>query len=69
MLFGLCIYLSARETQVKAQSSGCDLLSISDAILRGITAQTQQVTRSAGGGLAWPGILRKLDRINPEYDK
>ncbi|MFB0911939.1 MAG: class II aldolase, partial [Glaciecola sp.] len=27
----------------------------------------KQVTRSAGGSLAWPGILRKLDRVNPGY--
>ncbi|MDP5029816.1 MAG: class II aldolase/adducin family protein [Paraglaciecola sp.] len=67
----LFMYLLERscEIQLKAQSTGCDLLPIPNAILKGIRAQAEQVTRSAGGGLAWPGLLRKLDRINPGYDK
>ncbi|MEP7702596.1 class II aldolase/adducin family protein [Paraglaciecola sp. 25GB23A] len=67
----LFMYLLERscEIQLKAQSTGCDLLPIPDVILGGIRTQAQQVTRSAGGALAWPGILRKLDRINPGYDK
>lgn len=67
----LFMYLLERscEIQLKAQSTGCDLLPIPNAILRGIRAQAEQVTRSAGGGLAWPGLLRKLDRINPGYDQ
>jgi ribulose-5-phosphate 4-epimerase/fuculose-1-phosphate aldolase len=67
----LFMYLLERscEIQLKAQSTGCELLPIPDAILGGIRAQAQQVTRSAGGSLAWPGILRKLERINPGYDK
>ena len=28
----------------------------------------QQVSRGIGGGLAWPGCLRKLDRESPGYD-
>jgi hypothetical protein len=27
----------------------------------------KQVTRGAGFGLAWPGLLRKLDRVDPSY--
>jgi hypothetical protein len=27
----------------------------------------KQVTRGAGGGIAWPGLLRKLDRLDPGY--
>jgi hypothetical protein len=25
------------------------------------------VLKGAGGGLAWPGLLRRLDRVNPGY--
>jgi hypothetical protein len=25
------------------------------------------VTRGAGAALAWPGLLRKLDRLDPSY--
>lgn len=57
----------ACEIQIKAQATGQDMIKIPDQILAGIQAQAKQVTRSAGGALAWPGILRKLDRVNPGY--
>lgn len=55
------------EIQLKAQATGQEMIQIPDQILQGIQAQAEQVTRSAGGSLAWPGILRKLDRSNPGY--
>jgi ribulose-5-phosphate 4-epimerase/fuculose-1-phosphate aldolase len=55
------------EIQLEAQATGQRLITIPDVILDGIQAQAKQVTRSAGGSLAWPGILRKLDRTNPGY--
>jgi ribulose-5-phosphate 4-epimerase/fuculose-1-phosphate aldolase len=66
----LFMYLLERscEIQLKAQSTGKELLPIPANILAGIQAQAKQVTRSAGGSLAWPGILRKLDRVLPGYD-
>ena len=57
------------EIQLQAQASGQELIPIPEHILAGIRAQAKQVTRSAGGALAWPGILRKLDRTNPGYDE
>ncbi|MGS2720766.1 class II aldolase/adducin family protein [Paraglaciecola aestuariivivens] len=65
----LYMYLleTACQIQLKAQASGQKLLPIDSAILAGIQSQAEQVTRSAGGLLAWPGILRKLDRVNPGY--
>jgi hypothetical protein len=27
-----------------------------------------QVTRGLGGALVWPGLLRRLQRLNPGYD-
>jgi len=30
-------------------------------------AQAKTVTNNMGGALAWPGLLRKLDRIDPSY--
>jgi ribulose-5-phosphate 4-epimerase/fuculose-1-phosphate aldolase len=55
------------EIQIMAQSTGTPLIPIPDKILAGIQAQGEQVTRSAGGALAWPGILRKLDREQADY--
>lgn len=57
------------EIQLQAQATGQPMIKIPDQILQGIQAQAEQVTRSAGGALAWPGILRKLDRVNPGYDQ
>jgi glutathione S-transferase len=34
-----------------------------------VQQQAAEVTRSAGGSLAWPGILRKLNHVNPGYDQ
>jgi len=52
--------------QVRAKSGG-ELVHISPQIVEGAQAQWQQVTKGAGGGLAWPALLRKLDRLDPSY--
>ncbi|HSQ70465.1 MAG TPA: class II aldolase/adducin family protein [Steroidobacteraceae bacterium] len=53
--------------QVRAQAGGAELLPVDPRILAGAKAMAQEVTRSMGGNLAWPGLLRKLDRSNPGY--
>ena len=57
----------ACEIQLLAQSSGQELITIPDAILAGIQQAGQAVTRNAGGQLAWPGLLRRLDRLSAPY--
>lgn len=61
------IFQRACEIQLKAQATGEPLVPISSQILAGIKAQASEVTKSAGGQLAWPGILRKLDRMCPDF--
>ncbi|MEM5310475.1 class II aldolase/adducin family protein [Paraburkholderia sp. JHI869] len=54
--------------QVRAQAGGSKLLPIAQPILEGIKQQIAQVTRGVStGALAWPGLLRRLDRMNPGY--
>ncbi len=53
--------------QVGAMSGGQPLRRISQAIVGGAQEQWEQVTRGSGGGLAWPALLRKLDRLDPGY--
>ena len=53
--------------QVRAQSGGPHLNRISDAIVDGAEEQWERVTHGAGGGLAWPALLRKLDRIDAGF--
>ena len=61
------ILQQACRIQILAQSGGGDLIQIPAPILAGIQAQSQEVLKHAGGALAWPGLLRKLDRLNPGY--
>lgn len=58
---------SACRAQILAQSGGGDLLMIPTPIVQGIKAQAAQVMKGVGGNLAWPGLLRKLERIDPSY--
>ena len=58
---------TACQTQLLAQSGGGSLLPIDARILAGIQAQAEEVTKGLGGQLAWPGLLRKLDREDPGY--
>ncbi len=58
---------TACQIQVMAQSSGNDLIEVPAPIVDGITAQAEQVTKGLGGQLVWPGLLRKLDRLDSSY--
>jgi ribulose-5-phosphate 4-epimerase/fuculose-1-phosphate aldolase len=53
--------------QVRAQAGGGELTQVPQSIIDGAMAQAAAVTRGAGGQLAWPGLLRRLDRIDPSY--
>jgi ribulose-5-phosphate 4-epimerase/fuculose-1-phosphate aldolase len=53
--------------QVRALSGGAPVRRIGSRILEGAEQQWDIVTRGAGGGLAWPALLRKLDSVNPGY--
>jgi ribulose-5-phosphate 4-epimerase/fuculose-1-phosphate aldolase len=53
--------------QIRAQSGGGKLRHISKDIIDGAQGVWDVVTRGAGAGLAWPALLRKLDRIDPSY--
>lgn len=61
------LFEAACMIQIRAQSGGGELISIDPRIIAGVKAATQQVTKNAGGSLAWPGLLRRLDRRNPGY--
>lgn len=53
--------------QLLAQSGGVELVRIPDEVLAAIPAQEAVVTRGSRGMLAWPGLLRKLDRMAANY--
>lgn len=58
---------TACQTQVMAQSSGGELVHIPQPIVDGIQAQAEVVLKGLGGQLAWPGLLRKLDRLDTGF--
>jgi ribulose-5-phosphate 4-epimerase/fuculose-1-phosphate aldolase len=53
--------------QVRAQSGGGKLRHISQGIVDGAQEQWERVTHGAGGNLAWPALLRKLDRVDSGF--
>ena len=56
------------EIQVRAQAQNAELIPIPQAVLDGAAASMKKATNGAGAGIAWPALLRKLDRVNPGYD-
>ena len=58
---------TACQTQIMAQSSGGELVMVPQPIVDGILAQAELVTKGMMGQLAWPGLLRKLDRLDPSF--
>jgi ribulose-5-phosphate 4-epimerase/fuculose-1-phosphate aldolase len=64
------IFQRACDIQVMAQNGGAELIAIEPQILAGAKAMIAGVTKSAqgmGGALAWPALLRKLDKLDPGY--
>lgn len=61
------IFEAACMIQVRAQAGGGELIHIAKPVLDGAFQQMKAVTRGLGGKLAWPGLLRKLDRMDTSY--
>ncbi len=58
---------TACQTQLAAQSGGAQLTLVNPAIVGGIKSQIEAVLKGMGGELAWPGLLRKLDRTDASF--
>jgi len=63
----LYIFEAACAIQIRAQSGGKELIRIAPALISTAQAQGAAVTRSLGGKLVWPGLLRMLDRADSSY--
>jgi ribulose-5-phosphate 4-epimerase/fuculose-1-phosphate aldolase len=61
------IFEAACTIQIRAQSGGGELIPIPQAVIDGARRQSKEVTKSQGGMLAWPGLLRRLDRRDPSW--
>jgi ribulose-5-phosphate 4-epimerase/fuculose-1-phosphate aldolase len=59
---------SACAVQIRAQSGGGELTPISPAIIETAMEQARAVAHGMGPDkLVWPGLLRRLDRVDPSY--
>jgi ribulose-5-phosphate 4-epimerase/fuculose-1-phosphate aldolase len=65
----LSMYILERacRIQILAQSGGSELHRVSGPIIDLTAKQLSAVTVGQGAELAWPGLLRKLDRIDSSY--
>jgi ribulose-5-phosphate 4-epimerase/fuculose-1-phosphate aldolase len=65
----LSMYILERacRIQILAQSGGGDLHLVPGPIIDLTAKQLSAVTVGQGAQLTWPGLLRKLDRIDPSY--
>lgn len=57
----------ACEIQIAAQGNGAELIPVPQSIVDSAVEVRSTATRGLGGQLVWPGLLRKLDRIDPGY--
>jgi ribulose-5-phosphate 4-epimerase/fuculose-1-phosphate aldolase len=65
----LSLYLfdSTCRIQVAAQAGSKELIPIEKSVLATADAQKQAAMKNGGGALAWPALLRKLDRMDPSF--
>jgi ribulose-5-phosphate 4-epimerase/fuculose-1-phosphate aldolase len=54
------------EIQVAAQAGGA-LIEVDPRIVAGVKQNVMAVSKGLGGALAWPALLRKVDRESPGY--
>lgn len=58
---------NACRIQIDAQAGGGELVHVNPAILQGLSQVLKKVTSGLGANIAWPALLRKLDRESPGY--
>jgi len=64
---GMFLLERACGIQILAQSGGNELSPIPKEIIGRVASQLDAVTVGMGATLTWPGLLRKLDRIDPSF--
>jgi len=60
------LFESTCRIQIDAQAGG-ELVHVNPAILQGMAQVMKTATSGLGASLAWPALLRKLDRMDPGY--
>jgi ribulose-5-phosphate 4-epimerase/fuculose-1-phosphate aldolase len=61
------IFENTCRIQIDAQAGGGELIHVNPQIVAGIASVMKVATAGMGAALAWPALLRKLDRMDPGY--
>jgi hypothetical protein len=61
------LFEAACTVQVRAMAGGTPLRPVAQGIIANAMVQARQVTNAQYGALAWPALLRKLERESPDY--
>jgi len=64
---GMFLLERACEIQILAQAGGGDLAPFPNEIIGRVASQQNAVMMGMGAALTWPGLLRKLDRLDQSY--
>ena len=68
-LVSMYLFETVCTIQVRAQSGGGELVAVRPEIIATARQQSAQATRGMGDALVWPGLLRRLARQSPGYDR
>jgi ribulose-5-phosphate 4-epimerase/fuculose-1-phosphate aldolase len=60
------IFENTCRIQIDAQAGG-ELIQVHPEIIQGVAGAMKKVTVGQGSNLAWPALLRKLDKLDPSY--
>ncbi len=64
----LAMYILEAACAIQIRAQGADkLVHVPYEVMANMREQAQESTHGLGGALAWPGLLRKLDRIDSSY--
>ena len=61
------LFQSTCAIQLRAQAGGGELIEVAPDIIDAGRKQWKAVTRKGDGMLAWPALLRRLDRLDPSW--
>ncbi len=61
------MYLLESACQIQIAAQGVELIEVGADILQGAAAAARAVTAGQGAGIAWPALLRSLERTDPGY--
>ncbi len=63
----LAMYNLQRACEIQVRAQAAATVEVDPRIVAGVKANVEMVTKGMGGQIAWPALLRKLDRVDAGY--